>query len=343
MRFTSPGALAGGRLFVQGNYSMYILLTGSVAFDYLMTFPGYFRDHILPDKLDSISLSFLVDSFRKRRGGIAPNIAYTLALLGERPHIMATVGEDFAEYRAWLDDNGVDTSRIKVIPGTVTASFFCNTDRANNQIASFYPGAMGCSAELSFKDWEGQQPDLVVISPSDPEAMKQHVAECRQLGISYFYDPSQQIVRLTAEELWAGIEGAEALFVNDYESGLVEKMTSQTPQQLLHSLQFVVVTRGSHGATVYTRQGEYDIPVVPPEHIVDPTGVGDAFRGGFLTGYSHSLNLETCGQMGALAAAYCLECEGTQAHCYTLAEFMVRFRRHFDDHGQLDRLVDKKQ
>jgi adenosine kinase len=318
---------------------MDIVLTGSVAFDYLMTFPGFFRDHFLPDKLDSISLSFLVDSFRKRQGGIAPNIAYSMALLGEKPHIMATVGEDFGEYRQWLESNGVDTSLMKVIPGTVTASFFCNTDRANNQIASFYPGAMGSASQLSFRNWGGKKPDLVVISPNDPQAMKQYVLECRELGIPYFYDPSQQIVRLTGEELHYGIEGAVALFVNDYEYGLVQKMTGLASSGLLQTLKFMVVTRGSHGSTVYTPQQEYPIPVISPDHIVDPTGVGDAYRGGFLTGYSHGFSFETCGQMGTLAATYCLECEGTQGHCYTLQDFVARFRQYFDDDGQLDALL----
>ena len=318
---------------------MYIILTGSVAFDYLMTFPGYFRDHFLPDKLDSISLSFLVDSFRKRQGGIAPNIAYTLALLGEEPHILATVGEDFGEYRQWLETNGVDTSMMKVIPGEITASFFCNTDRDNNQIASFYPGAMGYANQLSFKNWEGERPDLVVISPNDPEAMKQYIVECHELGIPYLYDPSQQIVRLTGEELRSGISGALALFVNDYEFGLVQKMTGLNVRDLLKNLQFMVVTCGSQGSKVYSRESEYSIPVIPPEKIVDPTGVGDAYRGGFLTGYSHGLSLDTCGQMGTLAATYCLECEGTQGHCYNLNQFITRFRQHFDDQGQLDKLL----
>jgi len=317
---------------------MNIVLTGSVAYDYLMTFPGYFRDHLLPDKLASVSLSFLVDSLIKRRGGIAPNIAYTLALLGGRPRVMATVGEDFEDYRQWLESHGVDTAAMKVVPGVFTASFFANTDRANAQIASFYPGAMAHAAELSFHMLPAPRPDLAVISPNDPGAMEQYIRECGELGIPYLYDPSQQLVRMAGPELKRGIEGAFALFVNDYESGLVEKMTGLTVEDIQRHVRLLVITRGEHGSTIYADGQEVCVPIVPPERIVDPTGVGDAFRGGFLAGFSRGWDWQTCGQMGALAATYCLEQAGTQSHSFTPAEFVARYRKHFDDHGLLDGL-----
>ena len=321
---------------------MDILLTGSVAYDYLMYFPGYFKDHILPEHLDNISLSFLVDSMVKRRGGVAPNIAYTLALLGERPHILAAVGEDFEEYRAWLESKGVDTAGMRVIVGTYTASFFANTDRANNQIASFYTGAMAHSAELSLKDVQ-EQPDLVVISPNDPTAMRLYVDECRELGLPYLYDPSQQIIRLEGSDLRKGIENCTALFVNDYEFELLQKRTGMTAETIRNIPRFVVVTRGEEGASVYAEGQEYCIPVIPPEKIADPTGVGDAFRAGFLTGYCCGFDWEICGQMGVLAATYCLEQPGTQSHAYTPAEFVARFRKHFEDGGKLDKLLESRE
>jgi len=318
---------------------MDILLTGSVAFDYLMIFPGYFREHILPDKLDSISLSFLVESMVRLRGGTAPNIAYTLALFGQRPRLFATVGEDFEEYRIWLESKGVDTTWAKVIPGVYTASYFANTDRSNAQIASFYPGAMAYAAQLSLHELSNNPPDLVIISPNDPGAMNCYVDECLEMGIPYLYDPSQQIVRMSKDELGRGIQGAMAVFVNDYEFALIQKMTGKTPSDIMERAKFLVVTRGEQGATVYSGDEEYHIPVVPPSQISDPTGVGDAFRGGFLTAYSHSLDYLTCGQMGSLAATYCLEQQGPQGHSYTPAEFVARFRQHFDDQGKLDVLL----
>ncbi len=258
---------------------MNIVLTGSVAFDYLMIFPGYFRDHILPEKLETISLSFLVEDMVRLRGGTAPNIAYTLALLGVRARLFATVGEDFEEYRTWLESKGVDTTWAKVVPGVFTASFFANTDRSNAQIASFYPGAMAYASQLSLHDLKDDPPGFVVVSPNDPEAMIRYVDECRELNTPYLYDPSQQIVRLTASDLRRGIEGAHAVFVNDYEYALIQKMTGMSSAELLSHVEFVVVTRGEQGAIIYSQAGEIDIPVVKPEKIADPTGVGDAFRG----------------------------------------------------------------
>jgi adenosine kinase len=320
-----------------------IVLAGSIAYDYLMTFPGYFRDHILPDRLESISLSFLVDSMVRMRGGIAPNIAYTLAMLGVRPRLMATVGEDFEDYRSWLTSIGVETTFVRVIPGEFTASFFANTDLANSQIASFYPGAMAYASQLSFYDWGARLPDLVVISPDDPRAMERHAVECQELNIPYIYDPSQQVARFDGDQLRLGIGGALALFCNDYEHGLIEKKTGMTAADILKTARFMVVTRGEHGSIIHTREGEIHIPVVAPQQIQDPTGVGDAFRGGFLAGYSHSLDLALCGQMGAMAATYCLEQKGTQNHHFTPQDFIARFRQHFDDGGKLNVLLGQPQ
>jgi adenosine kinase len=315
-----------------------ILLTGSVAYDYLMTFPGLFEEQILPERLASISLSFLVDSMSKQRGGIAPNIAYTMALLGGCPRVMATVGEDFGDYRAWLDSKGVDTSLMKVIPGLFTASFFATTDRKSSQIASFYPGAMGQASTQSLNDL-GAKPDLVVVSPNEPGAMTKFAAEARELGIKYLYDPSQQVLRLDGAELARDMEGAYFLFCNDYEFGLISKKTGWDLEQILKHVKVLVITRGKDGADLYTNGDHTFIPTVPEDEIVDPTGVGDAFRGGFLAGYSLGFDWKLCGEIGSLAAVYCLEQDGPQSHSYTRESFVKRFRQHFDDGGKLDELL----
>ncbi len=314
---------------------MDILLTGSVAYDYLMTFPGQFKEQILPERLASISLSFLVDGMSKQRGGIAPNIAYTMALLGERPRVMATVGEDFGDYREWLNAKGVDTSLMKVVPGVFTASFFATTDTESAQIASFYPGAMAYSATQSLKDLD-KKPDLVIVSPSAPDAMMKFPAECRELGIKYLYDPSQQVLRLEGTELARDMEGAYFLFCNDYEFGLISKKTGWSLDQILNHVKVLVITRGKDGADLYAGADTVHIPTVPEEKIVDPTGVGDAFRGGFLTGYARGLDWKLCGEIGSLSAVYCLEQRGTQNHSYLKKDFVQRFRKHFEDGGRLD-------
>ncbi|GAB1472152.1 carbohydrate kinase family protein [Chloroflexota bacterium] len=314
------------------------LLTGSVAYDYLMTFPGHFKEQILPERLESISLSFLVDSMTRQRGGIAPNIAYTMALLGQKPRVMATVGEDFGDYRAWLDSKGVDTTLMKVVPGVFTASFFATTDYTSAQIASFYPGAMGYSATQSLKELD-RRPDLVIVSPSSPDAMMKFPAECRELGIPYLYDPSQQVLRLEGNELARDMEGAQFLFCNDYEFGLISKKTGWSLDKILEHVNVLVITRGKDGADLYSDGNSVHIPTVPEDEVVDPTGVGDAFRGGFLAGYAHNFDWKLCGEIGSLSAVYCLEQRGTQNHSYERENFIQRFRQHFDDGGRLDVLL----
>ena len=317
---------------------MDILLTGSVAYDYLMTFPGLFKEQILPERLEKISLSFLVDSMSRQRGGVAPNIAYTMALLGERPRVMATVGEDFTDYRAFLEGTGVDTALMEVVPGLFTASFFATTDQSNAQLASFYPGAMGVAARQSILQVT-PHPDLVIVSPNAPEAMTRFSAECRNSRIPYLYDPSQQILRLEGSELARDMEGAHFLFVNDYEFELIAKKTGWNLAQILKHVNVVVVTRGKDGANLYTSDEQFFLPTVPERQIVDPTGVGDAFRGGFLAGYAHGWDWTLCGQVGSLAAVYCLEQKGPQNHVYTRTEFVRRFREHFNDGGKLNELL----
>lgn len=318
---------------------MSIVCTGSIAYDYLMSFPGYFRDHIMPEKLDSISLSFLVDSMVRYRGGTAANIAYNLALLGEHPRIMATAGVDFMEYRSWLESKNIDTSLVKIIPEVYTASFFVNTDLSNAQIATFYAGAMAYAGELSLHSLEEEMPELVVISANDPGAMKRMVLECAELNIPYLYDPSQQIVRMDPMDLCSGVENAQSLFLNDYEFGLLQKHTGMTVNQILGYLEYMVITLGEDGAVVYADGAEYRIPVAKTDHVVEPTGVGDAFRGGFLRGRKLGLDWQTCGQMGSLSATYCLEQRGTQNHTYTIKEYVQRYREVFNDEHGLQSLL----
>jgi adenosine kinase len=306
---------------------MNIVITGSIAYDYLMTFPGSFTDHILPDQLERISLSFLVDGMERRRGGCAPNVAYTLALLGERPTIMATAGQDFGDYRQWLESHGVDTSLVRDVPGKFTASFFCNTDQKNNQIASFYTGAMADAGSLSFTD--APRPDLVIISPNDPAAMVSYARECRALGIPFIYDPGQQCARSSADELRAGLEGAFVVIVNDYELELIRQKTGLSEDAILDTATALIVTRGEKGSTILLKGQRLEIPVVPEERVIDPTGVGDSYRGGLLKGLAVGADWETCGRLGSVAATYALEHVGGQGHAFTWAEFKARYAAHF--------------
>jgi adenosine kinase len=307
---------------------MKYIITGSIAFDYLMTFPGKFAEHFLPEHLQRVSLSFLVDSMEKRRGGCAPNIAYTLALLGHRPYLMATAGQDFREYGEWLEAAGVDTSLVRTYPDKFTASFFCSTDQGNSQIASFYTGAMAHAAELSFRTIDDIA--LVIISPNDPAAMTQYAEECRTLRVPYIFDPGQQVARMSGPELTDGIAGAKMVICNDYEFELIRQKTGLTEDEMLKHAELLVITRGEDGCSLYEEGSRTDIAAVPPRQIVDPTGVGDAFRGGFMAGMAEGVAYRVCAQMGTVAATYALEHVGGQSHSYTRAEFDTRYAKHFD-------------
>ena len=306
---------------------MNIIVTGSIAFDYLMSFPGKFTEHFLPEHFSRVSLSFLVDSMDKRRGGCAPNIAYTLALLGERPRLMATAGQDFAEYRRWLEAAGVDTSLVREVPDKFTASFFCSTDAANNQIASFYTGAMAHAAELSFRS--AGHVDLAIISPNDPAAMTQYAEECRTLGVPFIFDPGQQCARMSGDELVDGLTGAAIVIANDYELELLHQKTRLDDGDILERAQALVVTRGEFGSSVIRRDRRVHVPAVPPHRIADPTGVGDAYRGGFMKGVAVGADDDVCARLGSVAATFALEHLGGQSHSYTLGEFKARYEEHF--------------
>jgi adenosine kinase len=308
---------------------MDIIVTGSIAYDYLMSFPGQFTEHFLPEHMSRVSLSFLVDTMDKRRGGCAPNIAYTLALLGERPRLMGTAGQDFEEYRRWLDAAGIDTSLVRVIDGKFTASFFCSTDAVGNQIASFYTGAMANAGELSFRTLANR--GIVIISPNDPGAMLQYAEECRTLGIPYVWDPGQQCARMSGDELRDGLVGATIVICNDYELELLRQKTGLDEAGILAHTRALVVTRGEHGCSIQETTGRTDVPAVTPHRIVDPTGVGDAYRGGFLKGLARGVSYEMCARLGSVAAAFALEHLGGQSHSYTWGEFKARYEGQFGE------------
>ena len=321
---------------------MRIVVTGSLAYDYIMNFPGYFKDHILPDKVHMLTVSFLVDSMRRMRGGVAGNIAYTLALLGERPLVVATAGQDFGEYRSWMERRGIDTSGIRQIEDEFTASCFINTDKSNNQIVAFYTGAMAQSKHLSLLDFGLGADDLVVISPTDPEAMTRSAEECRQRGIPFLFDPGKQTPRLDGGQILAGLTGASVLVGNDYEFAMMAQKTGRSEAELIASTPLTVITRGEQGSTLYTSQTNgqgLNVPVAPVSDVVDPTGAGDAYLAGLVFGLSRRFPLDVAGRVAALAAAYAIEQRGCQEHTYTLAAFAERYAAAFGPAPELEALA----
>lgn len=311
-----------------------VLVTGSLAFDQIMDFPGHFKDHILPEKIHQISISFLVETFKKQRGGCAGNIGYSLALLGERPTIVATAGSDFAEYRQWLVDQGVDVASIRLHDDEVTASCFITTDRADNQITGFFPGAMRRAKDLSLRRAaeDGGGARLAVIAPDDPEAMLRHCREAREAGIPFVFDPSFQVIALDGEALAGAAAGARAVVVNDYEFAVFRDKTGREGDALFELAELWVVTYGEEGSRILLPGGEsIEVPAAEASGVVDPTGAGDAYRGGFVAGLLRGAPLPVCGRMGSVAAVYAVESYGTQSHRYTQDEFWGRYADNFAD------------
>ena len=310
------------------NRKITVVVTGTLGFDYIMDFPGKFADRIMPDKIHQISLSFLVDTLKKQFGGTAGNIAYTLKLLGVYPLIVAPAGNDFGPYQNFLLKHGIDISGISIRKDVATSSYFVITDKDDNQIGSFYLGASKYAKNLSVAS-KGIKPDFVVLAPAEPEAMKKYVSECRKHKFPYLYDPAFQIGVFTPDDLLKGIHGAKILIGNDYEISLIEKKLKINHSQLLKLCPVVITTLGSKGSMIETPGKKISILPAKPKKVVDPTGAGDAYRGGFLAGYLRGFNLKTCGQMGAVAAVYTVEKYGTVTHWFSKKEFIQRYTQNY--------------
>ena len=312
---------------------MPVLVAGSIATDHLMHFPGKFSEQLLADQLHKVSLSFLVDDLVVRRGGVAPNICYGMAQLGGAPVLIGAVGQDFDEYRGWLTKHGVNCDYVHVSATQHTARFVCTTDEDMCQIGSFYAGAMGEASHISIAEaWNATGADLAVISAYDPDAMVQHSAECREQGLRFAADPSQQIARMTGEQMIGLIEGADLLFTNEYEKNLLESKSGRSEADVMAMVKVRVTTLGSDGVEIVgTDLERVHVPVAKELAKADPTGVGDGFRAGLLTGREWGLSWERSAQIGSLLATLVLETVGTQEYQLDSAQFVKRLAESYGD------------
>lgn len=327
---------------------MRILITGSIATDHLMTFPGRFTDSLVAGKLETVSLSFLADDLQIRRGGVAPNICFGLGSLGLTPVLVGAAGADFEEYRSWLERHGVDTGGVHISEVHHTARFVCTTDLDHNQMATFYAGAMSEAREIELQPIAAERggADLVVIGANDPEAMLRHTDECRYRGYPFVADPSQQLARMEGPEIKRLVKGAAYLLTNEYEAALTEQKTGWTSQQVLDRVGTRVTTLGPNGVRV-ERAGEEPIEVkAPPERSkTDPTGVGDAFRAGFLAGVAWGLDHRRAAELGSMLATLVIETVGTQEYDLQTSRFLSRYREFYGEEaadqvaGHLPRFV----
>jgi adenosine kinase len=302
---------------------MKIIVSGSLAYDRIMNFPGYFSDHILPEKIHVLNVCFQVDGVKEKFGGTAGNIAYALSLMGENPGISATIGHDYHRYFEWLARNEIATETIKIIEDEFTASAYITTDQADNQITGFNPGAMKYSSSLDFGKLNPKE-TLVIVSPGNLEDMVNYPRACKERGIDYIFDPGQSLPMLDAKDLMQAIEGARILISNDYELDLIMRKTGLNREALLDRAKAIIVTMGELGSRVFTLEREISIPAVEPRKVEDPTGAGDSYRGGLLSGLIHGKDIEQCARMGSVCASFAVECYGTQEYRFTLDEFNQR-------------------
>jgi adenosine kinase len=314
---------------------MQIFVSGSLAYDRIMDFPGKFAEHIMPDKIHILNVSFMVNGVTERPGGTSGNIAYALALLGEKPTILATVGRDYQRYFQWLGKHGLSTHGIRIIEDELTAGAYITTDLSDNQITAFNPGAMKYPSLFHANDVNPQDA-IAIVAPGNIEDMVTYSDSYRTKGIGFIFDPGQSIPAWEGGQLAQCIEGAQVLISNDYELELIIAKTGLQKNQLLQRVGAIITTKGEHGSLVTTRSDEISVPAVkPPEGVVDPTGAGDAYRGGLLKGLVTRKDLLQSIKMGAVCASFAIACQGTQAYHFTLETFNRRLLEHFPEVGQV--------
>jgi len=312
--------------FLEGNF-MSALICGSYAYDNIMVFHDRFKNHILPEKVHMLNVSFLVPEMRREFGGCAGNIAYNLKLLGADPLPMATVGSDFEPYAHWMDDCGITRKHIKVIDGSFTGQAFITTDLDDNQLTAFHPGAMGMSQENKVEDAEGVT--IGIVSPDGRDGMIEHAQQFADAGIPFIFDPGQGMPMFDGEDLMRFIEQATWLTVNDYEMELLQDRTGKSPHEIAEYVEALIVTLGGEGSHIYTKSHRLDIPAATPAHVVDPTGCGDAYRSGLLYGLMNDMDWKTSGRIASLMGAIKIEHHGTQNHSFDRDGFHERFKEAF--------------
>jgi adenosine kinase len=304
---------------------MDIIVSGSLAYDRIMDFPGHFSDHILPEKIHVLNVCFQVNGMKEKFGGTAGNIAYALTQMGYKPMICATIGHDYQRYFAWLAKNGMSTENIRIIEDEFTAGAYITTDQADNQITGFNPGAMKYPSSLDF-DKLNPKETIVIVSPGNLQDMVNYPRACKARGIDYIFDPGQSLPMWDAKDLVQAIEGCRILIVNDYELDLVMNKTGLNKKNLLKLTKTIITTLGELGSRVSTLDREIGIPVIKAQKVEDPTGAGDSYRGGLISGLVKGMNIEQCAMMGSVCASFAVESYGTQEYSFTLEEFNARLK-----------------